>query len=219
MDVALPPANTLVPNDDAATVDAGDGRPAWWASVAAVVLQVAAGVETAERFVAIRADLLALDAGVTADALPQGVTAELFESVLGTDSRTARALKMVNQAAVFEGMFVLKQALRGDGICDGMDHCRDLRGARGWAIHLELGPGRVSVTHVRREICGDLQQQATWAGGSFELEWRLRMSFDGELAALHAVDLRLTDVTLSDAMPPTVREHTRLRLAGGHLQL
>lgn len=180
-------------------------------SVCQIVWDVFQYVESEERFAIIRAKIENILASPK-PTLIEFTTRMLFEDVMKWDSKAAGVLRMVNQAVILEGMYVLRCATDKSG---ALQYCRDLREERGWMVSVCIGD-TVTITHTRTEVCGD---PSAAAAGRFELTWALSLLFSASMTALESCDLRITGIVFDPLCDNAVRASASRALSNGHLIL
>jgi len=116
-----------------------------------------------------------------------------------------RVLKAIHQGFVLEGTFHLKQAVLGQL------QTRDVRGAGGWRVAIDVSSGCVNVVHARREQSADAFGDES---NHWELEWELAMRFDGAVREMTSARLRITDLAMCDTIEEPLAARLREQVVG-----
>jgi hypothetical protein len=141
----------------------------------------------------------------------QFITKQILEEIIGMSSRTARVVRMINQAVILEGMIVLRSSCQRSGV---LQYCRDLHESRGWQVQVRLSPTAVSIAHCRQERCGN---PLLGEAGNFECGWRLQVMFDGAMQDMLSADIRFTNIKFGEQTPETLRRTVNNALCNGSL--
>jgi hypothetical protein len=171
---------------------------------------VAQYIENEEAFAVIRPAIISILSS-RASANVDDITQRILEHVLGYGSKSAAVLRMINQAVILEGMYMLRCATDRSGV---LAHCRDLREDRGWQVHVEIGSVSVVITHVRTELCGDV---SIGTQGAFEVCWHLRTVFPSSMSALQSASLRIASVSFDPSCDDVVRRRVGRALGNGEM--
>jgi hypothetical protein len=172
-----------------------------------VIMGVANQVETPEKARKIQEGVeKLLDANFRGEM--EIVLQNLFESVIGTDSKTCRVFKGIHQGIIHSCAYQLKARVTGTDIMTG-----DVRGPEGWQIVILFANDVISVSHRRREKSIDL----TGPKDKFWFEWVLHMTFDKDCKDLSAAVLKLVDLQINPNVPEDERERITQRFCGGRL--
>eukprot|EP00511_Aplanochytrium_stocchinoi_P000203 CAMPEP_0204823018 /NCGR_PEP_ID=MMETSP1346-20131115/1187_1 /ASSEMBLY_ACC=CAM_ASM_000771 /TAXON_ID=215587 /ORGANISM="Aplanochytrium stocchinoi, Strain GSBS06" /LENGTH=305 /DNA_ID=CAMNT_0051949541 /DNA_START=473 /DNA_END=1390 /DNA_ORIENTATION=- len=129
-------------------------------------------------------------------------------ALIGTDSRSARVLKCINQSIVLQGTFEMKSTLTKTVTT------KDVREEDGWLIVVTLAEF-VQVKHTRKEHCTYATRNEPH--NRWDIEWEVRLTFDRNMEDLTAAQLRITNLHLGDAMDEEVAEHVRMTFGNGKL--
>eukprot|EP00163_Fabomonas_tropica_P015582 TRINITY_DN283_c0_g1_i4.p1 TRINITY_DN283_c0_g1~~TRINITY_DN283_c0_g1_i4.p1 ORF type:complete len:332 (-),score=46.96 TRINITY_DN283_c0_g1_i4:34-927(-) len=132
---------------------------------------------------------------------------KVFASLSPDDSITCRVLKTCTQETLVPGIYALRTAL------PELELTKDVRGALGWRIDVEVQERVISVTHRRREQGFG----PVWSG--FEFEYCIIVMLDRDAVNVQAVSLRVTDVTYEAGFDPKKRETLDRLLCHGNLIL
>jgi len=119
----------------------------------------------------------------------------------GLATPTVRVLQMIRQGVVGIGLSHLRTEFFA---ADTLAFMRDVRSARGWRVLIDLRDANgVSVTHIRRETCGDPR---VGAAAAFEVEWSVCLTFDALVSNIALAQLRLDSVSPNPEMDPARRQ-------------
>jgi len=179
-------------------------EPKVWRQVKKAILGVAIELEDADRLQEIRTGLDKFGS-YTADM--EIAVRELFEKVVGVDSKTARVFKAIHQNILFVGVFELK-----DKVAMGT-MTKDVRGPEGWRILVSFGQDSCSVTHTKREEALATAPKSE----QFWFEWQLHMTFDKNVSDLHAASLKVTNLVFGEETRDSYRQELSRLLCAGKL--
>eukprot|EP01088_Endostelium_zonatum_P006801 TRINITY_DN18943_c0_g1_i1.p1 TRINITY_DN18943_c0_g1~~TRINITY_DN18943_c0_g1_i1.p1 ORF type:complete len:538 (-),score=123.83 TRINITY_DN18943_c0_g1_i1:158-1771(-) len=132
---------------------------------------------------------------------------EMFEQVLGMDSKTAKILKTINQSFVFKAAVELKTKVM-KGIMT-----KDDRSENGWRIVIEVEVDCIKVHHIRRE------QSLPTAGKTqgFWMEYSMCIEFDRQVNDIKHVSLKVSDLQFEPETEASFKENISRILQNGKL--
>jgi len=175
-----------------------------WRQINKAVIGVASNVETEERVEEIREGLAKYRtyAGELELAM-----ADLFKTVIGEDSKTARVFKAIHQNVLFVGCYELKTKITMNTMT------KDVRGPEGWRILISFTKDVCAVTHYKRE-----ESLATAPPTErFWFEWKIHMIFDKDLTDLQASFLKVTNLGFGEAASDIKKAEITKMLCAGNL--
>ena len=105
-------------------------------------------------------------------------------NAVGTDSKTVKVVKCINQNVVLQGVWKLKVGVTKNFMT------RDVKTEDGWQIIITLAD-YIQVKHARREQSVDLHGDTN---NHWEFDWDISMTFDGEMKELSDSRLTITKV-------------------------
>jgi len=175
-----------------------------WRQINKAVIGVASNVETVEKVEEIRE-------GLTKYKNYEGelelAMNDLFENIIGPDSKTARVFKAIHQNILFVGCYELKTKITMNTMT------KDVRGPEGWRILISFTKDTCSVTHYKRE-----ESLATApATERFWFEWKISMTFDKDMDDMQAAFLKVTNLGFVDGISEVKKAEITKMLCAGNL--
>ncbi|KAL6072742.1 DUF3305 domain-containing protein [Balamuthia mandrillaris] len=147
------------------------------------------------------------EAAKTADS--QVLMKRIMDDGVGSETRSAKLFKAINQSILFAGAYLIKLRVTKELMT------KDVRAKEGWRVHVLLAPNAIVVTHVRREMSiGGPQKD-----DSFWFEWELSITFDTQMTGIEAVWLRIVDLQFGDACSQANKERINQRFCNGQLHV
>eukprot|EP01111_Echinosteliopsis_oligospora_P009668 TRINITY_DN286_c2_g1_i2.p1 TRINITY_DN286_c2_g1~~TRINITY_DN286_c2_g1_i2.p1 ORF type:complete len:279 (-),score=73.04 TRINITY_DN286_c2_g1_i2:96-932(-) len=169
-----------------------------------VIIDVSRFVEDAATYERIKDQIMA-SSGIGVDL--QLETADIFNQIIGVDSKTARVFKAITQNILFAGVFELKVKLPLKVMT------RDVPGHEGWRVLIEITKDTVCVSHYKRE-----QTLATTPPADlFWYEWRLSMMFSRDMRELISTSLKITNVGFMDTTSEAKKHEINSLLCSGNV--
>jgi len=175
-----------------------------WKQIHKAIVGVASNVETEEQVEEIREGLAQYR---TYEGELELAMNDLFEKVVGEDSKTARVFKAIHQNILFVGCYELKTKITMNTMT------KDVRGPEGWRILISFTKETCSVTHYKRE-----ESLATAPPTDrFWFEWKIHMIFDKAMTDMQAAFLKVTNLGFGDEISEVKKAEVTKMLCAGNL--
>jgi hypothetical protein len=175
-----------------------------WRQIQKAIMGVAVNLEPVDKVEEIREGL---DKYASYQGELELAMNDLFENVIGPDSKTARVFKTIHQNILFVGCYELKTKITMNTMT------KDVRGPEGWRILISFTKDTCSITHYKRE-----ESLATAPPTErFWFEWKIHMIFDKDMTDMQAAFLKVTNLGFGDEISDTKKAEITKMLCAGNL--